>query len=447
LMTFTPDRRPMRPGLSRRQPMRASAAVAVAALLSFGVVACSDDGGDAEQGVAASTSALPASSTPSDTADSAGSSDPALANEIRAFVEQTMDERHLRAVIVEVTKNGETVISEAFGETMTGVPATVDMHFRNGAVAISYVATVLLQLVDEGTVSLDDKLSTWLPEFPHADEVTLGQLARMTSGYADYVQQPKMLDALYADPFRAFTPEELLAYVKDLPLLYEPGTNWSYAHTNYVLLGLAIEEITGTRMDELIQRRVLDPLGLNNTTDPGNPSIPEPVMHAFTPERRSFLQIPAGAPFVEESTFWNPSWTITHGAIQTTDIADLTASAIAIGEGSLLSSESHQAMVSTDLRGFGSPVEGCPTCFQQSEPYSYGVGLVTTGDWVMQNPMFAGQAAAMAYMAEEQVSIAVAVTFEPEAFDADGNTRNEADQLFRELGAIVAPDHAPPIRR
>jgi len=112
-----------------------------------------------------------------------------------------------------------------------------------------------------------------------------------------------------------------------------------------------------------------------------------------------------------------------------------------------LSSKSHQAMVSTDLRGFGSPIEGCPTCFQQSEPYSYVVGLVTTGDWVMQNPMFAGQAAAMAYLAEEQVSIAVAVTFEPEAFDADGNTRNEADQLFRELGAIVAPDHAPPIRR
>ena len=419
--------------------------MAVAALLSFGVVACYDDGSDAAQGAAASTSALPASSTPSAPADSAGSSDPALANEIRAFVEQTMDEQHLRAVIVEVTKSGETVISEAFGETMTGVPATVDMHFRNGAVAISYVATVLLQLVDEGTVSLDDKLSTWLPEFPHADQVNLGQLARMTSGYADYVQQPEMIDALYADPFRTFTPEELLAYVEDLPLFYEPGTNFDYAHTNYVLLGLAIEQITGTRMDELIQRRVLDPLGLDNTTDPGNPSIPEPVMHAFTPERRSFVQIPAGVPFIEESTFWNPSWTITHGAIQTTDIADLTASAIAIGEGSLLSSESHQAMVSTDLRGFGSPIEGCPTCFQQSEGYSYGVGLVTTGDWVMQNPMFAGQAAAMAYLAEEKVSIAVAVTFEPEAFDADGNTRNEADQLFRELGAIVAPDHAPPI--
>jgi len=421
------------------RPMRGIAAMAVVALLSFVLVACENDGSDAQQGAAASTSALPASS--------AGSPDPALANKIRAFVEQTIDEQHLRAVIVEVTKSREPVISAAFGETMSGVPATVDMHFRNGAVAISYVATVLLQLVDEGTVSLDDKLSTWLPEFPHADQVSLGQLARMTSGYPDYVRQQAMLDALYADPFHTFTPEELLAYVKDLPLLYEPGTNWSYAHTNYVLLGLAIEKITGTPMDQLVQRRVLDPLGLDNTTDPGNPSIPEPVLHAFTPERRPFLQVPEGTPFIEESTFWNPSWTITHGAIQTTDIADLTASATAIGEGSLLSSESHQAMVSTDLRGFGSPIEGCPTCFQQSEGYSYGVRLITTGDWVMQNPMLAGEAAAMAYLAQEQVSIAVAVTYEPEAFDADGNARNEADQLFRELGAIVAPDHAPPIKR
>ena len=70
---------------------------------------------------------------------------------------------------------------------MTGVPATTGMHFRNGAVAISYVSTLLLKLVDENKVSLDDKLSTWLPEMPNADRVTLGQLAQMTSGYRDYV--------------------------------------------------------------------------------------------------------------------------------------------------------------------------------------------------------------------------------------------------------------------
>ena len=158
---------------------------------------------------------------------------------------------------------------------MTGVPATTDMHFRNGAVAISYVATLLLQLVDEGTVSLDDKLSTWLPDFPSADQVTLGQLAQMTSGYPDYVQQPAFLQALVAEPFRQWTPEDLLAEISGLPLIYPPGTNWNYSHTNYVLLGLALEKITGQPVDALLQEKVLDPLGLANTSgncrDAGDP--------------------------------------------------------------------------------------------------------------------------------------------------------------------------------
>ena len=129
---------------------------------------------------------------------------------------------------------------------MTGVPATTDMHFRNGAVAISYVSTLLLQLVDEKKVSLDDKISKWVPEIPHSDEVTLGQLAQMTSGYVDYVLGNPEVDALlYADPFRQWTPEELLATVTSKPLFYAPGTNWNYAHTNYVILGLALEKITG----------------------------------------------------------------------------------------------------------------------------------------------------------------------------------------------------------
>ena len=98
-----------------------------------------------------------------------------------------MKARHLRAVIVRVTVDGKEIITKAYGESMTGVPATVDMHFRNGAVAISYVSTLLLMLVDEKKVSLDDKASKWVPEIPHSDEVTLGQLAQMTSGYTDFV--------------------------------------------------------------------------------------------------------------------------------------------------------------------------------------------------------------------------------------------------------------------
>ena len=93
------------------------------------------------------------------------------------------------------------------------------------------------------------------------------------------------------------------------------------------------------------------PWGLTNTVSSLDPEIPSPVLHAFTSERRAFLKIPAGTPFYEESTFWDPSWTITHGAIQTSNIYDMEATAAGIGSGRLLTAESSKAMVSTDLRG------------------------------------------------------------------------------------------------
>jgi CubicO group peptidase (beta-lactamase class C family) len=178
--------------------------------------------------------------------------DPAKADAVMRIVRDTMAEKHLKAVIVRVTINGKEVVTQALGESMTGVPATKDMQFRNGAVAISYVAALLLKLVDEKKVSLDDKLSKWLPDFPHAAEVTLGQLSQMTSGYPDYVLGNEAFQAqLYANPFRQWTVEEILAQISSRPLLYPPGTNWNYAHTNYVLLGLALEKATGQNMPKL----------------------------------------------------------------------------------------------------------------------------------------------------------------------------------------------------
>ena len=82
------------------------------------------------------------------------------------IVRDTMAQAHLKAVIVRVTVDGKEVVTQAVGESMTGVPATTNMHFRNGAVAISYVSTLLLKLVDQHKVSLDDKLSKYLPEIP-----------------------------------------------------------------------------------------------------------------------------------------------------------------------------------------------------------------------------------------------------------------------------------------
>jgi hypothetical protein len=117
----------------------------------------------------------------------------------------------------------------------------------------------------------------------------------------------------------------------------------------------------------------------------------------------------------------------------------------------VLSDESYQRMISTDLRGTRTSIPGCATCFPQQEAYSYGLGVVTTGSWLMQNPLFSGQAAAFGYLPSQGVAIAVAVTFTEDAFAADGTYgpevgANAADALWREIGAALAPDDPPPIR-
>jgi CubicO group peptidase (beta-lactamase class C family) len=377
--------------------------------------------------------------------DEAAQSDQAAA--IVAMVREAMATYHLNAVIVRVTVDGHELVTAALGESMTGVLATADMHFRNGAVAISYVATLLLTLVDDGVLGLDDPLSIWLPELPDAERVTLKMLANMTAGYPDYVPDEQFVKDLYADPFRQWTSQELIAISRAQPRLFAPGTNWDYAHTNYVILGLALERATGKSMVDLLQERVLGPLGLTNTANSFTPAIPEPALHAFSSERREFLGIPPGISFYEESTFWNPSWTITHGAVQTTNIYDMTASAVAVGEGTLLSPASYQAMVGPSLLGFGSRLEGCRACHTLDNVYNYGLGIIRSRGWLLQNPSFFGYAGLMAYLPSKKIAIAVAVTYGEGAFDAQGSYANRGDTLFRQIGALVAPDDAPPTPR
>ncbi|MCV7429003.1 serine hydrolase domain-containing protein [Mycobacterium montefiorense] len=380
------------------------------------------------------------------TASQANSADKSRSDAVMRVVQTFMTQAHLKAAIIRVTVDGKEVVTQAIGDSMTGVPATTDMHFRNGAVAISYVSTLLLKLVDEKKLSLDDWLSNWLPDFPNAGRVTLGQLAQMTAGYPDYVIGNDQFDnQIYANPFQQTTTQDILTQISGRPLLYDPGTNWNYAHTDYVLLGLALEKATGQDMPTLLGNEVLGPLGLKSTTNSDTPEIPWPVLHTFSSERRKALKIPAGTPFYEESTYWNPSWTITHGAIQTTNIFDMEATAVGVGSGKLLSADSYKKMVSTALRGKTHTQPGCPTCFDQNEGYTYGLGIITSGDWLLQNPLFSGCAGVEAYLPAQKIAIAVAVTYAPEAFDDQGNYSNQADILFRKIGAVVAPNAAPPM--
>ena len=146
-------------------------------------------------------------------------------------------------------------------------------------------------------------------------------------------------------------------------------------------------------------------------------------------------------------SYWNPSWTFAQGAIQTTDIVDMTTTAVAVGEGTLLSPESHQAQIAPDLLGFGKPLAGCPACHTLDEAYVYGLGVVLSNSWIVQNPLFAGYGAVTGYLPAEKIAIAVATTFGEGAFDDQGNYKHASQQaIFAAIGNHLAPDHPLPSR-
>src|SRR5829696_1335778 len=354
-----------------------------------------------------------------------------LGAEVAAATERAMKENHLKAALVRVTTGTEEVATLAMGESMTGVPATADMHFRNGAVAISYLGTILLQLVAEGKIDLDNTIDRWLPNALASDKVTLRMLANCTSGYADYVTQKSFDDALNKDPFRAWTTEEQLSYVADKPLLYEPGTNWSYAHTNFVRLGEALSAITDKPVDELIRERIVEPLGMQGTQSHQTAVIPEPVLHAYTSERGTY----------EDSTFWDPSWTLAKGSVMITDIYDLATSARAIGTGKLVSEKSHKEQVGSSLVGLGGPTKKCPknVCAKQTSGFHYGLGTFIVGGWILQNPSFYGWGALQAYLPEKDLAIAASATLDKEAKVG----LNGGQMVFDEIAAELAPDYPP----
>jgi CubicO group peptidase (beta-lactamase class C family) len=242
-----------------------------------------------------------------------------VAARIEEIVRKAMAEKHLKSVIAGVAVDGQPILTEAWGESMTGVPATANMHLRNGAVAIAYLGIVALQLQEKGVLSLDDKLSKWFPDYPKADRITLAMLLHGTSGYADYVNL-KILP-LYENPFRNWQPDELIALAFKEPMACEPGACWSYAHTNFVILGQVLEKASGRSVAELIRDGILTPLSLNDTRSEQTALMQEPVLHAFDAERGIY----------EDSTYWNPSWTLARGAVMTSNIPDILKSATAIG--------------------------------------------------------------------------------------------------------------------
>ncbi len=362
--------------------------------------------------------------------------------EIEKIARDAVNQYDLKSIIVQVKWDGKDVYTAALGESMTGVPAASDMHFRNGAMAFTYMSTMLMELVDEKAVKLEDKLGSFFPELPSSDRITLKNLANMTSGYADYVYQPKVLHGVNLHPFRQWTSEELIQIGISKTMMFDPVTNWGYSHTNYVILGRVLEKLTHMPLADAMKKYIFDPMDLKQTQSLDTPQIPDPVLHAFSSERRADLRIPPESQFYEESTFWNPSWTTAHGAVQITDINDMSKSMEAVGTGKVLSKKSYEAQVGPNLVGFGHFDPKCPVCRPNTERFNYGLGVVNLGPWITQTKDFAGSGGTVGYLRSKSFTVSVVTTYTPGAYDEKGNTKIASPSLhiFVTLANLLAPN-------
>jgi len=145
----------------------------------------------------------------------------------------------------------------ASGVSFGTTPVTSDMLFGLGSVTKSFVATLVLRLVEEGVLGLDDSLGEWLPDLPNvASAITIRQLLNHTSGVADFTKSPAWVPAILADLERVWSPEETITSFVSAPL-FAPGAGYQYSSTNYLLVGMVVEAATGRDAAGELRSRVL----------------------------------------------------------------------------------------------------------------------------------------------------------------------------------------------
>jgi D-alanyl-D-alanine carboxypeptidase len=247
---------------------------------------------------------------------------------------------------------------------MTGtIPMTADVHQRIGSVTKTFTVTALLQLVDQGLVSLDDPISDHVPGTPNPD-ATLGQLAMMRSGIPSYSFNEEFQHILFTDPDHVWTPQQLIDLVRGQEPDFAPGTQTSYSNTNTILLGMVIEQVTGRTIDQVIRTGIIEPLGLTGTEFPTDATFAEPHAHGYTVQGQD-----SGVP--ADATDWNPSWGWAAGAMTST-LDDLLVYGDALVAGDTLLGPSLQK-ARLDSFDFSIP--------PNSPARAYGLGLGLANGW------------------------------------------------------------------
>jgi D-alanyl-D-alanine carboxypeptidase len=154
-------------------------------------------------------------------------------------------------------------------------------RFRIGSTTKTFVAAVVLQLAQEGLLKLDNSISAYVPDFPDAENITIRHLLSHRSGIFDFEFIPGLVEKALQDPTKVWTWQEIIAAVVAQEPYFAPGAGYKYSSTNFTLLGVIVEAVTGNSLDYEMRRRLFEPLGLTNTFLAGSEEVPEGVIHGY----------------------------------------------------------------------------------------------------------------------------------------------------------------------
>ncbi|HTB96463.1 MAG TPA: serine hydrolase domain-containing protein [Terracidiphilus sp.] len=188
--------------------------------------------------------------------------DPTMRARIDRIASQVLALRGMPSASIAVVQDGKLVYTHAYGFAHLGpnIPATPTMRYSIGSISKQFTATAILLLQEQGKLSIDDPVGKYIPGLTRGDEVTIRQILSHTSGYQDYAPEDYPVESQLGP----VSPQQILDTWATKPLDFEPGTQWQYSNTNFVIAGLIIEKVTGEKLFTYLGEHIFRPLNMKS---------------------------------------------------------------------------------------------------------------------------------------------------------------------------------------
>jgi D-alanyl-D-alanine carboxypeptidase len=206
---------------------------------------------------------------------------PAFTNHFQHIVDSVCLKNNIKGVSVAIMIPGDGIWTGVYGESYAGEPIRPGMYFPIGSNTKTFTSSTILKLQENGMLSLDDTIGTWLQNIPNVSgQITVRQLLNHTSGLYSYTDTSAFFTALNSDYNHIYQPEDMLQYISTPRSA--PGAKWEYCNTNYLLAGLIIKHIQNQPYDASVRSMVLTPQGFNNTATYPAETPADSIPHGWT---------------------------------------------------------------------------------------------------------------------------------------------------------------------